>query len=61
MYDRSDLLDDYIKSEEKYEKHKIPTLFLITKYATNLNLSADELIALSKDVGFSNQRYIKSE
>jgi hypothetical protein len=61
MYDRSDLLDDYIKSEEKYDKQKISALFLITKYATNLNLSADELIALSKDLGFSNQRYIKNE
>jgi len=61
MYDRSDLLNEYIKSEEKYEKHKISTLYLITKYSTGLNLSTDELIALSKDVGFSNPRYIKSE
>lgn len=61
MHDSPNLLDDYIKSEEKFEKHKISILLFITKYATNINLSADELIALSKDVGFSNQRYIKSE
>jgi hypothetical protein len=60
MHDNSDLLNEYIESEEKYEKHKISTLLFITKYATNLDLSADELIALSKDVGFSNQRYIKT-
>ena len=61
MHDNSDLLNEYIKSEEKYEKHKISTLLFITKYSTNLNLSADELIASGKDVGFSNQRYIKNE
>ena len=61
IHDNSDLLNEYIKSEEKNVKYKISSLLFITKYATNLDLTADELIALSKDVGFSNQRYIKNE
>ena len=61
IYDRPDLFNNYIESEEKYDKNKLSDIYLIAKYGMGLNLSTDELIALSKDVGFSNQRYIKSE
>lgn len=61
IYNRTDLFNDYIESEKKYEKNKISDIYLIAKYGIGLNLSAVELIALSKEIGFSNQRYIKNE
>ena len=61
IYDRPDLFNNYINSEENYEKNKLSDIYLIAKYGMGLNLSADELIALSNEIGFSNQRYIKSD
>ena len=61
IYDRPDLFNNYTESEEKFEKNRLSDIYLIAKYGMGLNLFADELIAISKDIGFSNQRYIKSE
>ena len=61
IYNRTDLFNNYIESEKKYEKNKLSDIYLIAKYGIGLNLSFDEIITLSKEIGFSNQRYIKSE
>jgi hypothetical protein len=61
IQNRSDLFNDYVEAEKGYGINKLSDIYLIAKYAIGLSLSANELIALSKEVGFSNQRYIKTE
>jgi hypothetical protein len=61
VHNRADLFKEYIKSSQGINENKISCLYLLAKYGTGLSLSSDEIITLSRDVGFSNQRYIKSE
>lgn len=58
---RPDLFNNYIETEKEYEKNRLSDIYLIVKYGIGLNLSANELIVLSKDIGVFNQRYIKTE
>lgn len=60
-YNRADLFKEYINSNQSINEAKISCLYLLAKYGTGLNLTSDEIITLSKDIGFSNQRYIKNE
>lgn len=61
VHNRADLFKEYIKSNQGINESEISCLYLLAKYGTGLNLSSDEIITLSKDIGFSNQRYIKNE
>ncbi len=58
FHNRTDLFADFLNSEKDIEYSAIYTM---AKYGIGLNLSIDDLINLSRDIGFTNHRYIKNE
>ena len=51
----------YLKNEAEYIEIGLSSLYTMAKFGMGLNLTADDLIMLSKEVGFSNSKYIKEE
>ena len=58
---RPDLFMLYLKNEAEYIEIGLSSLYTMAKFGMGLNLTADDLIMLSKEVGFSNSKYIKEE
>lgn len=62
MYkNRPDKLEDFLQSVTTDEFNSYSSLYLLAKYISTKKLNADELISISKSVGFTNHRYIKNE
>lgn len=58
---RPDKLEDFLQSLATDEFNSYSSLYLLAKYISTKKLNADELISISKSVGFTNHRYIKNE
>lgn len=61
IHNRPDLLIEYLNSIKSEQDLGISNLYLMAKYALGVGLSPVEIMMLSKDVGFTNRRYIKDE
>lgn len=58
---RPDKLGDFLQSLDIDELNSYSSLYLLAKYISTKKLNADELISISKSIGFTNHRYIKNE
>lgn len=58
---RADKLNEFLQSLDPNEITLFLPLYLLAKYTSTKKLSVDDLIHISKSVGFTNHRYIKNE
>lgn len=61
LHKRPDLFINYLKNEAEYNEIGLSSLYMMAKFGMGLNLTPDDLISLSREVGFSNNKYIKEE
>lgn len=61
LHKRPDLFINYLKNEAEYNEIGVSSLYMMAKFGMGLNLTVDDLIALNKAVGFTNNKYIKEE
>jgi hypothetical protein len=61
LHKRPDLFMNYLKNEAEYNEIGSSSLYTMAKLGMGLNLTPDDLISMSKEVGFSNNKYIKEE
>ncbi|MCE5314052.1 MAG: TerB N-terminal domain-containing protein [Armatimonadota bacterium] len=61
FHNRPDLFMRYIETTSGAETPAVSNLYLLAKAALNIPLTPDEIVSISKRVGFTKQRYITGE
>jgi len=61
LHRRPDLFLKYLESLKHSEDLSISNLYLLAKYAMQIDLVSEELVLLANTVGFKNKHYLKNE